>query len=158
MNGALRSAPSLRVADTVTSVQLSFASAEPVATTAEGRCRSLSAVIAPGAVRNGFSLSTTVTVCCLLSVMPSVSVAVQVIVVTPFGYGASRAAPSLLTPTIETTPMSSVAVAVPTSTDATHEPTPAATPAAIEAAAGAVLVETFAGAVTVGGRGGVNRT
>src|SRR6266581_6662741 len=91
--------------------------------------------------------------------MPSASVAVHLIVVTPFGYAASSANPSLLTPTTVTLAASEVAVATPGSTTAAQDPT-----AALEAillspdsAGGAVATEMFAGGVTTGGCGGANR-
>src|SRR6266853_4504259 len=95
--------------------------------------------------------------------MLSLSVAVQVILVTPFGYGASSASvgSSLLTPTSETTPTSSVAVARALKT-ATHDPRTGVTLNAClvaEADGGAVATVVSLGTtVTTGGRGGVNRT
>src|SRR5450756_615092 len=47
--------------------------------------------------KTGASMSSTVIVCVTEVVFPAASVAVQVIVVTPTGYGASIAAPSLRT-------------------------------------------------------------
>src|ERR1051326_6230990 len=63
------------------------------------------------------SLQLTVIFCTQVLVFPALSVAVQVIVVTPPGYGWLSFLPSLRTPTIVSTPESaSVAVAVPGST------------------------------------------
>ena len=67
-----------------------------------------------GQVMTGFSLSVARIVWRQLELLPLSSVAVQVMVVVPVGYGAERAALSERTPTIEATWQLSVAVAVPT--------------------------------------------
>src|SRR6185436_7632879 len=52
-----------------------------------------------GALKTGFSWSSTVTVCVAVFVLPCASVAVQVIVVVPTGNNAANNAASLRTPT-----------------------------------------------------------
>jgi hypothetical protein len=75
-----------------------------------------------GAVMVGgvLSLVVTVIVCVQLAVRPSESVAVQVMVVMPPGYGASIASPSLRVD-VTVTPLP-VVVGVPTSTVASQAP------------------------------------
>src|SRR6266851_1557353 len=86
----------------------------------------------------GGSLSTTVTVCVQLDWLPEASVAVQVIVVVPFGYGAFKGWLSLRVPTtVGLLSQLSVAVAVPGFTTAEHRP-------------GSVLVVMLAGQLIVG--------
>ena len=97
-----------------------------------------------GAITDGFSLSLTVTVCVVLDVTVSTSVAVHLIVVTPLGYAAFRASPSLRTPEIVTPGASSVAVAVPTLTFAAQSAVPVLT----EMSAGAVITGALLVAVT----------
>jgi hypothetical protein len=59
--------------------------AVPGLTLAEHDPASLSAVMSAGALTAGFSVSLTVTVCTASAVRPEASVAVQVMVVVPFG-------------------------------------------------------------------------
>src|SRR2546425_6822162 len=91
--------------------------------------------------------------------MPSASVAVHLIVVTPFGYAASSGNPSLLTPVTVTLAASVVAVARPGSTTAAQDPIAALEAILLspEVAGGAVATEMFAGGVTTGGGGGGDR-
>src|ERR1700693_419435 len=95
--------------------------------------------------------------------MLSLSVAVQGIWVTPFGYGASSASvgSSLLTPTSETTLPSSVAVATPGLRSATQDPRAGVMLNAcllVDVAGGAVRTVVSFETVRTGGCGGVNRT
>src|SRR6266404_7751432 len=86
----------------------------------------------------GGSLSTTVTVCVQLDWLPEASVAVQVMVVVPFGYDAFNGWLSLRVPvTVGLVSQLSVAVAVPGLTAAEHVP-------------GSVLVVMLAGQVIAG--------
>src|ERR1700752_4708457 len=71
----------------------------------------------------GASTSLTVTVCWHEDVLPESSVALQVIIVVPFGYGALSGWPSLRVPTmVGVLSQLSVAVAVPGLTVAEHVP------------------------------------
>src|SRR5467141_608684 len=93
--------------------------------------------------------------------MLSLSVAVQVILMTPFEYGASSASvgSSLLTPTSDTTVPSSVAVATPGLKFATQDPRGGLMPSACApATGGAVATVVSLGTIRTGGCGGVNRT
>src|SRR6202162_6531033 len=95
--------------------------------------------------------------------MLSLSVAVQVILFTPFGSGASSASvgSSLLTPTSETTLPSSVAVATPGLKSATQDPRAGVMLNAcllVDVAGGAVRTVVSFGTVRTGGCGGVNRS
>src|SRR6266404_4684407 len=86
----------------------------------------------------GASLSTTVTVCVQLDWLPAESVAVQVIVVVPFGYSAINGWLSLRVPLmVGLLSQLSVAVAVPVTTTAAQM-------------SGSVLVVMFAGHVIIG--------
>src|SRR5437899_242465 len=87
----------------------------------------------------GGSLSTTVTVCVQLDWLQEASVAVQVMVVVPFGYSAIRGWLSLRVPLmVGLMSQLSVAVAVPVTTNAAQMP-------------GSVLVVMLDGQVIVGG-------
>ena len=77
-------------------------------------------------------------VCVQLVWLPELSVAVQVIVVVPFGYVSVKGRPSLLVPVTVVLPQLSVAVAVPGTTCAAQVP-------------GSVFVVMFAGQVIAGG-------
>src|SRR5437773_11801733 len=71
----------------------------------------------PGQTNTGGSLSITVIVCWQVFELPQASVAVQVMVVTPFGYGSLNGLLSLRVPTmVGWLSQLSVAVAVPTTT------------------------------------------
>jgi hypothetical protein len=78
-----------------------------------------------GEVTTGFSLSSTVTFWVAVELSPAEFVAVQVIVVEPFGYAASSSSPSLLALEIVTPVASPLTVATPVLTIALHVPTPA---------------------------------
>src|SRR5437764_1956575 len=89
-------------------------------TTAEHCPRSLYTTVSAGQTMAGGWLSLTATVCVQLLVLPQASVAVQVIVVTPTGYGSLRSfggSPSLLSlrlkETVGVPAQLSVAVAIP---------------------------------------------
>lgn len=98
----------------------SVAVAFPGSTLAEHCPGSLAVVMFAGQVIVGGVLSLTVTVCRHDPVLPAASVAVQVIVVVPTGYGAVNAALSLRCPAGVTDEQLSVAVAVPGFTEALH--------------------------------------
>ncbi len=85
----------------------------------------------------GGSLSATVTLCEAFALFAEASVAVQVMIVWPTGYGALRACPSLRAPVTVTPGQLSVAVATPGLTDAVGFP-------------GSVTVDTFGGGTTRG--------
>src|SRR5205085_1261225 len=95
------------------------------------------ALTATGTVRTGFSASFTVTFWVHVAELPAASVAVQVIVVLPTGYGSVRLLPSPRFPATVTPGLLS-AVAAPGSSFAEH--VPASVPAV-----------TSAGQATVGG-------
>src|SRR5687768_2930870 len=75
-----------------------------------------------GTVIVGASTSSTVTCWPAVAALPARSVTVQVIVLVPTGYGASRAAPSERVPATTTPEQLSAAVAVPGSTAASPRP------------------------------------
>ncbi len=107
-----------------------------------------------GGVTDGFSLSSTVTVCDAEAVRPPASVAIQLIVVTPFGYASESASPSLLVPVTVTPAASSVAVATPGFATAAHVPMAEPTEASLLAPAsadGAVVTSRLGGGVMTGG-------
>src|SRR6266581_2896405 len=110
----------------VTPGQLSDAvglpSATPVAAQAPA---SVPTVRARGAVIVGFSSSVTVTVWTQVAdLFPDASIACQVIVVTPFGYAAVRANPSLRVPETDPPGQLSPIVAVPTAAVVEQLPVP----------------------------------
>src|ERR1700693_2434782 len=155
--GAESSAPSLRALATVTFGQLSTGVALPIWTVALFLPRSVRTEMSAGAPTSGFSLSSTVIVWVALEVRLPASVAVHVIVVTPFGYAASSGIrlPSLLTPVVVTPAASSVTVGTPGLTTAEQTPTPEAAAndslRLPEIAGGAVVTSMLGGAKTTGG-------
>src|SRR5204862_3718418 len=107
-----------------------------------------SVVIALGTVSDGACVSFTVMVCLQVELFPDPSVALQVMVVTPTGYGALSGCPSLRVPVVARLPEQlSTAVALPGLTVAEQKPAslPATTLAGQEIVGGVTsMTVTFA--------------
>jgi hypothetical protein len=100
--GASSARSSLRLPVTLTwPGQLSVAVASPGSTVAAQVVAAVpvSAITFGGHVMTGGVVSATVTVCVQLAMLPAASAAVQVIIVTPIGYGSVNRRPSLRLPT-----------------------------------------------------------
>jgi hypothetical protein len=103
--GSVNNRPSLRLPTTETAPgQLSVAVATPGSTAvAQGVAPApVSVITFDGHVMIGGVVSVTITVCVQFAMLPAASVAVQVIIVTPTGYGSVSRRPSLRLPTMLT--------------------------------------------------------